>query len=145
MTGSHKQHIRVVGALLERGDLVGHYFITQRAKDACFPLLWEFPGGKVHEGEGDAFALRRELKERFSVDVVVGEKAMSTVHEYAHYHIEMTVFFCRLDAGSQQPSLHKVSDGRWVPLAEMERFQFPPADEKTLSQLLELDETPGSP
>ncbi len=145
MTAFNKQQIRVVGALIERDHAAGHYFITQRAKDACFPLLWEFPGGKVHPGESDEAALRRELKERFSIEVVVGERAMSTVHEYAHYHIEMTVFYCALESWSLLPSLDKVSDGRWVSLAEMESYEFPPADEKTLSQLLELEETPGSP
>jgi 8-oxo-dGTP diphosphatase len=50
--------IRVVAAVIERD---GCYLITQRRPNAVLPLLWEFPGGKVEEGETDAAALRREV------------------------------------------------------------------------------------
>jgi ADP-ribose pyrophosphatase YjhB (NUDIX family) len=55
-----KPHIRVVVARIERG---GRYLITQRMPHAVLPLLWEFPGGRVEEGEQDEDALVRELRE----------------------------------------------------------------------------------
>ena len=54
-----RRYIRVVGAMLEREE--GRYLITQRRASASLPLLWEFPGGRVEEGESDQEALAREL------------------------------------------------------------------------------------
>ena len=51
-----KPHVRVVAAEIQRDGL---YLITQRRESAVLPLLWEFPGGRVEEGEADAEALRR--------------------------------------------------------------------------------------
>ena len=66
-----KEVIRVVAAVIERG---GRYLITQRNAGAVLPLLWEFPGGRVEEGESDEDALTREVKMRIGADVTVGEK-----------------------------------------------------------------------
>jgi 8-oxo-dGTP diphosphatase len=129
--------IRVVGAMLE--NELGQYLITQRSKDATLPLLWEFPGGRVHEGEDDRDALRRELKERLGVDVVVGELAMTTHHEYVTYALDFCVFACRLASVNQEVSHAKVNDHRWATLREMDQFQFPRADARTLATLLNLD------
>jgi 8-oxo-dGTP diphosphatase len=129
--------IRVVGAMLEQKP--GTYLITQRAKSASLPLLWEFPGGRVHEGEDDRTALARELKERLELDVIVGAEAMHTHHEYPNYDIDFRVFACTLARADQPVSHAKVNDHRWVSLAEMAQFQFPDADARTLEKLLDLD------
>jgi 8-oxo-dGTP diphosphatase len=129
--------IRVVGAMLEQEP--GRYLITQRSKNASLPLLWEFPGGRVNDGEDDITALRRELKERLGLDVIVGEQAMSTHHEYPSYDIAFHVFACRLATPDQTVSHAKVNDHRWVGLSEMGQFQFPDADARTLAKLLDLD------
>src|SRR6185369_12839853 len=65
------KHIRVVAAVIERE---GSYLITQRRETAVLPLLWEFPGGRVEENEGDEDALRRELRERLDTDAKIGRK-----------------------------------------------------------------------
>lgn len=132
-----RRKIRVVGAMLEREP--GRYLITQRSKTATLPLLWEFPGGQVHEGEAEAPALVRELKERLGLDVVVEEQAMATHHEYPNYDIDFRVFRCRLANGDQPVSHAKVNDHRWVSLDEMSGFTFPDADARTLAKLLDLD------
>jgi 8-oxo-dGTP diphosphatase len=131
-----RRQIRVVGAMLEREP--GRYLITQRSKAASLPLLWEFPGGRVTEGEGDAEALVRELKERLELDVVVGEQAMATHHIYPAYEVDFRVFLCRLKAPGE-PSHARVNDHRWVTLEEMGNYKFPDADARTLEKLLDLD------
>ena len=133
----NRRQIRVVGAMLEREP--GHYLITQRSKAATLPLLWEFPGGRVNDGEHDADALRRELKERLGLDVEVDEEAMVTHHEYATYKVDFRVFHCRLARADQEVSHAKVNDHRWAALDEMGEFQFPDADARTLAKLLDLD------
>ena len=129
--------IRVVGAMLEREE--GRYLITQRPPKATLPLLWEFPGGRVQEGETDEEALARELKEEMNIDVEVGDQAMYLHHEYAHYDIDFRVFRCQLTSPESEIQHLRVNDHRWVTLAEMGKFQFPDADARTLEKLLDLD------
>ena len=123
--------------MLEREP--GRFLITQRSKTASLPLLWEFPGGRVHEGEREADALHRELEERLGLDVIVDEEAMVTHHEYDTYSVEFRVFHCKLASAEQDVSHKVVADHRWVTLDEMGQFQFPPADARTLAKLLDLD------
>ena len=73
--------IRVVAAVIERG---GDYLITQRRASAVLPLLWEFPGGRVEDGETDADALRREVKHRLGVEVQPGQLISFVSHPYEH-------------------------------------------------------------
>ncbi len=132
-----RRQIRVVGAMLEREP--GRYLITQRTKAASLPLLWEFPGGRATDGEDDATALVRELKERLGIDVEVDEQAMTTRHEYPSYDVDFRVFHCRMKDPKQPVSHERVNDHRWVSLEEMPQFKFPDADAKTLAKLLDLD------
>jgi 8-oxo-dGTP diphosphatase len=133
----NRRKIRVVGAMLEREP--GRYLITQRSKTASLPLLWEFPGGRVHEDERDADALLRELRERLGLEVIVNEEAMVTSHEYDTYSVEFRVFHCRLASPDHEVSHRVVNDHRWAALDEMGEFQFPPADARTLAKLLDLE------
>jgi 8-oxo-dGTP diphosphatase len=132
-----RRHIRVVGAMLQNDD--GRYLITQRPPKASLPLLWEFPGGRVEEGETDAQALAREIREEMGVDVTVLEEAMHTHHEYPKYDIDFRVFRCRLADAKASIQHLRVHDHRWVTLEEMSQYQFPDADAKTLAKLLDLE------
>src|SRR3989440_12268818 len=76
--------IRVVAAMIERD---GKYLITQRRPSATLPLLWEFPGGRVEEGETDEAALARELKEEMGIDVEVRDPVMQLQHSDPHYDL----------------------------------------------------------
>ena len=133
-----RRHIRVVGALLEREP--GRYLITQRPPAASLPLLWEFPGGRVEEGETDAGALQRELREEMGIRVEVLGEAMHTHHAYEHYDIDFRVFACRLLTPEAEIRHLRVHDHRWVTLEEMGSYRFPDADARTLARLLGLDE-----
>ena len=132
-----RRQIRVVGAMLEKE--VGRYLITQRRPGASLPLLWEFPGGRVQEGEGDAEALARELKEEMGVEIRVGEQVMHLRHDYPDYEIDFRVFRCSLISPESEIQHLRVHDHRWVTLSEMNQYQFPAADARTLEKLLDLD------
>lgn len=132
-----RRHIRVVGAMLQNER--GRYLITQRPPTASLPLLWEFPGGRVEEGEDDATALAREIREEMGVAVQVLEQAMHTHHEYPTYDIDFRVFHCRLAEPDSHIRHLRVHDHRWVTLEEMANYRFPDADAKTLAKLLDLD------
>ena len=129
---SNRELIRVVAAEIE---FEGTYLITQRRPHAIFPLLWEFPSGKVETGESDAFALKRELQERLGVDADIHDCSMFVKHEYEDYVIDFYVYQCSLKEGYQLQCL-KVHDWRWVPASELENYEFPPADADTIRRLI---------
>jgi 8-oxo-dGTP diphosphatase len=132
-----RRHIRVVGAMLQ--DAEGRYLITQRPPKATLPLLWEFPGGRVEEGETDEQALAREIREEMGVEVKVLEQALHTHHDYPTYDIDFRVYRCRLASPEVSIQHLRVHDHRWVTLDEMSQYRFPDADAKTLAKLLGLE------
>ncbi len=126
--------IRVVAVVIERD---GKYLITQRRPSAVLPLLWEFPGGKVEEGETDAEALRREVLHRLEADIEVGAMISFVSHAYEHYVVDLHLYDCRLV--SERLHAAAVNAFRWVRSDEFDRFAFTPADEASMSKLLGED------
>ncbi len=127
---AHKT-IRVVAAVIERG---GHYLITQRRATAVLPLSWEFPGGRVEDGETDHDALRREVRHRIGVDIAPGKLMSFVSHPYERYVVDLYLYECELLQG--EPSSLNVNDFRWVESSEFDRYPFTPADEASMSKLL---------
>jgi 8-oxo-dGTP diphosphatase len=132
----HRPRIRVVSAELAQD---GAYLITQRRKDAVLPLLWEFPGGRVREGESDSEALRRCLLDRVGLDVLVGECTMEVVHEYDAYVLTLMVYRCELPYAQSARAVH-VADFAWVRPADFGRYEFPGADQQTVDKLVQSPE-----
>ncbi len=128
-----RRRIVVVGAMIEQD---GKYLITQRSPRGSLPLLWEFPGGRVEEGESNEAALARELKEEMGIEVEVRHEAMHVHHNYEDYDIDFRVFRCRLTGGTINHL--RVNDHQWVAPTELDQYEFPAADQKTFEQLLNL-------
>ncbi|MCC7385996.1 MAG: (deoxy)nucleoside triphosphate pyrophosphohydrolase [Deltaproteobacteria bacterium] len=128
-----KRQIRVVAAQIERD---GKYLITQRKPSSSLPLLWEFPGGRVEEGEADEDALRRELREEMEIDVEVGEPSVAVTHEYSAYVIDFRVYRCRIGTPDEKIKKLGIHDFRWVRPAELDDYEFPGADQATVDALL---------
>jgi 8-oxo-dGTP diphosphatase len=128
-----RRKIRVVGAMIEMDE---KYLITQRPPTASLPLLWEFPGGRVEPGETDEKALARELREEMGIAVKVNERVIHVEHAYPAYDIDFCVYRCQLQPGSIQHV--RVHDHRWVRPDELDQYEFPAADEKTVAKLLGL-------
>lgn len=129
-----KEVIRVVAAVIEHD---GRYLITQRNSNAVLPGLWEFPGGRVEPDESETNALLREVKGRIGVEVVVGPKLGEHLHDYTGYQVHLTMYRCTLPTEAR-PYPATVADLRWVTSREFLDYDFPPADEKTMSKLLGL-------
>ncbi len=125
-----KPSIRVVSAAIQSGD---RYLITQRQDKAVLPLLWEFPGGKVEDGESDDRALVRELKERLGVEAKVGDLISTTEREYAKYVVTLHLYYCEI-RGEARPL--KVRDLKWVTSRDFSKYEFTPADEASMDALL---------
>lgn len=124
----------MVAAVIERD---GRYLITQRKPSASFPLKWEFPGGRVEAGEADEEALAREIQGRIGVGIQVADRLTEKVHEYGAYEVHLVMYTCRLEEG-HEPEALQVNDLRWVTSREFLDYEFPPADEKSLVELLGL-------
>ena len=123
--------IRVVAALVERD---GRYLITQRRENAVLPLLWDFPGGRVEDGETDEAALAREVAERLGASVEVGQLISFVNHPYEKYAVDLFLYECRLL--SDELHCRAVKDYAWVSSKEMESYSFTPVDEASMSKLL---------
>lgn len=128
--------IRVVAAVVERE---GRYLIAQRNPHAVFPLMWEFPGGKVEPGEDDATALRREMMEELGVEVSVGTLLDRRIHCYREFSVDFRAYRCTLVGGEPRP-IHCAAFA-WVTLSEMGSYTFPPADEHAIALLMGLGDT----
>jgi len=127
--------VTVTAALIiEQGKIL----VTQRKKESSHGLLWEFPGGKVKEGEDPRQALRRELKEELDVEVEVGMLLDAVFHAYPEYPILLLVYRCWVEKGSLKPI--GCRDLRWVTLRELEKLAMPPADDPIRKHLGSFEE-----
>lgn len=108
--------------------------VTQRRKQALRGLLWEFPGGKVREGEDPRKALQRELKEELDVEVEAGKILETVFHTYPEYPILLLAYRCRIKQGIPKPI--GCQDLRWVRLEELSELALPPADEPIRKHLI---------
>jgi 8-oxo-dGTP diphosphatase len=128
---SETKTIRVVAALVERD---GRYLITRRRETAVLPLLWDFPGGRVEEGESDEAALAREVGERLGANVEVGQLISFVNHPYEKYAVDLYLYECALL--SDELHCRAVKEYAWVTSTEMESYSVTPVDEASMSKLL---------
>jgi 8-oxo-dGTP diphosphatase len=128
---SQQRTIRVVAAVLEKD---GRYLITQRRATAVLPLMWEFPGGRVEDGETDAHALKREVRHRLGAEIEVGKLISFVSHPYEHYVVDLFLYECTLVGATLEG--RNVNAFQWVTSAEFDQFPFTPADEASMNKLL---------
>ena len=119
-------------------DPDGRVLIAQRPLGKPMAGLWEFPGGKVEQGEAPEQTLIRELKEELGIVVNVACLAPLTFasHSYPDFHLLMPLYVCRRWEGivtaQEQQKL------KWVRPAELKNYPMPPADEPLISHLTTL-------
>jgi 8-oxo-dGTP diphosphatase len=117
-----KTIIVTAGVIIEQGKVL----VTQRKEDAPYGLLWEFPGGKVEEGEEPRQALKRELKEELGIEVEVGKMVEVIFHTYPEHPILLLAYRCGIEKGIPTPL--GCRDLRWVGLRGLKSLSMPPAD-----------------
>jgi 8-oxo-dGTP diphosphatase len=91
------------------------------------PLKWEFPGGKIEEGEQPRDALRRELDEELGIDAKIGEEVLRMVHEYpGGGSVELRFFVVHDYHGEIENKIFR--DVQWAPRSELPKYDFLEAD-----------------
>ena len=115
--------ISVTAAILARD---GKILIARRRSSDHLAGKWEFPGGKIEDGESPEECLRRELHEEFGVDTSIGEFLAESVYHYDHISIRLLAYRTLLGYGKLEPNDHDAY--AWVTIDEMDAYDFAPAD-----------------
>ena len=126
--------------IVTAGVIIEHrrVLVTQRKEDAPHGLLWEFPGGKVMEGEEPREALRRELKEELDIEVEVGMIFDAVFDPSPKNPILLLAYHCRVMKGTLKPL--GCADLRWIHLDELKILAMPPADDPIRKHLYSSEE-----
>ncbi len=104
----------------------GRILIARRAADQKLAGKWEFPGGKVEDGESPEECLKRELEEEFGIQAEVGEFICSNKHHYDHISIELMAFRVKYISGEFTLTDHDTIE--WVAPEELLNYDLAEAD-----------------
>ena len=119
--------IRVVAAVIkatnEKGDPM--IFATQRGY-GDFKGGWEFPGGKIEEGETPREALVREIREELETEIAVGELIDTVEYDYPTFHLSMDCFWAEIVSGNLVLKEHEAA--KWLTRDKLDTVEWLPAD-----------------
>jgi len=125
--------IEVVAAVVFCGDQV---LCVQRPKNK-FPYIsekYEFPGGKIEEGETKEEALHRELLEELNFSTKIKNYFLTVVHQYPDFELIMHSFICEVD--SKELTLHEHIDQKWLKINELTALDWAAADIPIVEKLV---------
>ena len=122
--------IIVVAAVIEED---GRFLVARRLGGTHLAGYWEFPGGKLQEGETDEAGLQREIQEELHAGITGLRSIFRTSHDYPERTVELHFFRGRL-TGTPEPALGQ--ELRWISRAEFTSLEFPPADAELIAELM---------
>ncbi|MCK6207692.1 (deoxy)nucleoside triphosphate pyrophosphohydrolase [Bacillus infantis] len=128
-----KKNIHVVGAVIFQD---GKILCAQRGTEKSLPLLWEFPGGKIEEGEKPEDALKREIKEEMHCTIEIGEQIEHTVYEYDFEIVHLSTYYCKLVEG--EPILTEHAAIKWLAPKELPSLDWAPADIPAIEKITKV-------
>lgn len=118
------KRIEVVGAVIV-DQVAGTVLCAQRGSGGLAGM-WEFPGGKIEQGEAPREALEREIREELLCEVAVEDVVTTTDYAYDFGIVSLTTFMCRLVSGT--PKLTEHAAVRWVTPDHLAELDWAPAD-----------------
>ncbi len=128
--------IRVVAAIIkstnEKGEPI--IFATQRGYGE-FKGGWEFPGGKIEEGETPKQALVREIREELETEIAIGELIDTIEYDYPTFHLSMDCFWAEVVSGNLVLKEHEAA--KWLTKAELDSVEWLPADITLIEKIRE--------
>ena len=131
MMDEQKKTINVVAAIIIKD---GSLFATQRGYGE-WKDWWEFPGGKIEQGETLEEALKREIREELSTEINVDEFLCMVEYDYPKFHLSMHCYVCSLLTEALHLNEHEAA--RWLKNSELDSVKWLPADVKVIERLKE--------
>lgn len=125
-----KKTIKVVGAIIENNNKI---LCALRSKDMSLPMMWEFPGGKIEEGESVNEAIVREIKEELDCNIEVISIFNDNTHEYENIIVNLITVKCKLISGNPKAKEH--AKLLWLPVDYLESLNWAPADIPAIEEL----------
>jgi 8-oxo-dGTP diphosphatase len=128
-----------VGVIVGESESEQRFFLTKRHKEAHQGGKWEFPGGKVEEGETVAQALARELKEEIAIEVLSCQPLINIEHLYVDEKGSKKVFLevFLVDNFLNEPQAQEGQQQGWFELNELTKLNFPEANNEIVKKLLQ--------
>ena len=121
--------VDVVAAIIKQGDKI---LATQRGY-GDFAGGWEFPGGKIEQGETPEQAIVREIHEELEARIAVDSLVTVVDHDYSAFHLHMHCFLCHVVDGRLE--LHEHTAARWLDRESIDSVAWLPADEKVIQAI----------
>ena len=126
-----KKTINVVAAIIIKD---GSLFATQRGYGE-WKDWWEFPGGKIEQGETPEEALKREIREELTTEICIEEFLCTVEYDYPKFHLTMHCYICSLLTEALHLNEHEAA--RWLKNDELDSVKWLPADVKVVERLKE--------
>lgn len=126
--------VRVVAAVIKAENEKGQpiIFATQRGY-GDLKGGWEFPGGKIEEGETPQEALKREIMEELDTEISVGDLIDTIEYDYPTFHLSMDCFWCQIVKGDLVLKEHEAA--KWLRMDELDSVEWLPADVTLIDQI----------
>lgn len=117
------KYLKVVAAVIKQKDKI---LIARRKRGKHLELKWEYPGGKLEKYEDEIAALKRELKEEFSIDTEISKYLTESFYEYENININLRAYLVENFSGNFNLKDHDKID--WIKIEDIEKYDFAPAD-----------------
>jgi len=127
---TEQKSILVTAGIVVDGERI---LICQRHHSDAYGMQWEFPGGKVEEGEDLKACLRRELAEELRIEAEIGEEVFRLRHRYPDRHVEVVFFEVRSFRGTVRNQVFEAV--KWVSRASLSEFDFLEADRELVRRI----------
>ena len=124
--------IKVVAAVIKHDNKI---FATQRGYGE-FKDGWEFPGGKMEQGETPEQALVREIREELDTEIEVGELIETVEYDYPQFHLTMHCFWCSVKSGNLVLKEHEAA--KWLTKETLDSVEWLPADLGLIERIKEM-------